>query len=153
MGEQRGRVPLRLVLSALVCVMVLAAVAAASYGRLFSRSAEPQQVSPITRLGDRAPELDCAFVEAPDELSDPSDPPTWLTAAEAARSLVRAPGESVDWFREGAGLAVAAVRDAEGEVVRTASLLRLLPREGWTLTDVTQCVVPEGSGPDHYRND
>ena len=149
MVEQRGRVRLRLVLSALVCVLVLSAVAVASYGRLFSRSAESEAISPIARLGDRAPELDCAYVEAPDALSDlPDDPPTWVTAGEAARSLVRAPGESVDWFPEGAGLAVAAVEDAEGEVVRTASLLRLLPREGWTLKDVTQCVVPKGSGSD-----
>jgi hypothetical protein len=138
-----GRVRLRLVLSALVCALLLVAVGVASYDRLFSRSATPDEVSPIARLVEQAPELDCTDVEAPDTFEDLSaDPPTWLTAEGAARSLVRRPGERVEWNYAEPGLAVAVVEDSDGEVVRTASLLRLLPEQGWTLKDVTQCADP-----------
>jgi hypothetical protein len=143
MSAEQGRIRMRLVLSALVCALLLAAVGVASYGRLFSRSAETGEVSPIARLVQKAPELDCDAVESVENFADlADDPPTWPTAGDAARSLARAPGESVDWFYEEPGLAVASVTDDDGEVVRTASLLRMLPRDGWALKDVTQCAAP-----------
>ena len=143
MRTELGRVGLRLVLSVLVCALLLGAVGVASYNRLFSRSATPDEVSPISRLVEQAPELDCTGAEAPDTFEDLSDdPPTWLTAGDAARSLVRTPGEHVEWSYAEPGLAVAVVEDADGEVVRTASLLRLLPSQGWTLKNVTQCTDP-----------
>jgi hypothetical protein len=37
------------------------------------------------------------------------------------------------------------VEDADGEVVRTAALLRLLPSQGWTLKNVTQCTDPNAA--------
>jgi hypothetical protein len=147
MSTELGRVRLRLLLSALVCALLLGAVGVASYNRLFSRSATPDEVSPISRLVEQAPELDCTGAEAPDTFEDLSDdPPTWPTAGDAARSLVRFPGETVDWSYAEPGLAVAVVEDVDGEVVRTASLLRLLPRQGWTLKDVTQCTDPDPAG-------
>jgi hypothetical protein len=143
MSAERRRIRMRLVLSALVCALLLGAIGVASYGRLFSRSAEPEEISPIARLVEQAPELDCSNVESVDTFADlVDDPPTWQTVDEAARSLVRAPGETAEWTMQEPGLGVAYVTDADGEVVRTASLLRMLPQSGWVLDDVTQCVTP-----------
>lgn len=143
MGAEQGRTRLRLVLSALVCALLLGAIGVASYGRLFSRSAESEEVSPIARLVEEAPELDCSRFEAVDDYTDlVEDPPTWRTASEAARSLERAPGETARWAHPGSGLAIATVTDADGRVVRTASMLRMLPLQGWTLKDVRQCAGP-----------
>ena len=143
MSAEQGRVRMRLVLSALVCALVLGVVGVASYGRLFSRSAEAEEITPIARLMEHTPELDCGDVEAVDIFDDlAEEPPTWQSADEAAQALVRAPGESADWMIQEPGLGVAYVTDTDGEVVRTASLLRMLPQSGWVLDDVTQCVSP-----------
>jgi len=140
MTAARRRIRIRLVLGVLVCALLLGAAGVASYGRLFSRSAPTEDLSPIARLVEQAPELHCTDVEAVDTFADLSeDPPTWLTAGDAARSLARAPGETAQWFYTEPGLAVASVTDADGRVVRTASLLRMLPLEGWTLKNVMQC--------------
>lgn len=143
MSAEQGRVRMRLVLSALVCALVLGVIGVASYGRLFSRSAEAEEITPIARLMEQTPELDCSDVEAVDTFDDlAQEPPTWQSADEAARALIRAPGENVDWTIQEPGLGIAYVTDADGEVVRTASLLRMLPQSGWVLDDVTQCVPP-----------
>jgi len=143
MTAEQGRTRWRLVLSALVCALVLGAIGFASYDRLFSRSAATEDVSPIARLVEQTPRLHCDDVEVVDTLADLSEePPTWQTAGDAARSLAQTRGETAQWFYTEPGLAVASVTDAEGRVVRTASLLRMLPLEGWTLKNVMQCAPP-----------